>query len=169
MDKSASIPSSAEDLIGIPMTGTVVYAAKTPGRCAAFPAAPIITSMPLSLALFANNDAASGVLCADITLTMGSTPYSFNSLIAPFKIGKSESDPIITATFGFAMTAFPSTCSRRLRVVPQFRSRSACDRTSARLWVPGRPCACAGGRPRGRPPSPCPSPPLRCRPTPLPR
>src|SRR5690606_4518245 len=46
MDSSESSPSIVEDLTGTPMTGSGVYAARTPGRCAAFPAAAIITSIP---------------------------------------------------------------------------------------------------------------------------
>ena len=44
------------------ITGTVVKAARTPGRCAAIPAAAKITSIPLSSAFFAKSFAKSGVL-----------------------------------------------------------------------------------------------------------
>ena len=67
VDKSASIPSSAEALIGIPTTGRTVFAARTPPRCAALPAAEIITPNPFSSAAFANPIASSGVLCAEYT------------------------------------------------------------------------------------------------------
>ncbi len=52
IDRSESIPS--KDLLdtGTPITGSVVCAAVTPGRCAAPPAAAIITFSPLSIAVF---------------------------------------------------------------------------------------------------------------------
>ena len=49
MARRASIPSSVL-LMGTPITGNVVLAAMTPGRCAAMPAAAIITLMPRSFA-----------------------------------------------------------------------------------------------------------------------
>ena len=65
VDKRASIPSIAPPLTGIPITGSVVLAAIAPARCAAIPAAAIITPKPFSSALEENSFASTGVLCAE--------------------------------------------------------------------------------------------------------
>ena len=57
IDSSESSPSINDDLIGSAITGKVVYAAITPPRCAAFPAAAMITLTPLLFADFANSSA----------------------------------------------------------------------------------------------------------------
>ena len=85
---------------GKPMTGSVVYAAITPPRCAALPAAQIITSVPLSFADEANSCASSGVLCALITRTSVSTPSFLRAATAGFTTGKSDFEPIRIATLG---------------------------------------------------------------------
>ena len=56
----ASRPSKVEDFTGTPMTGRVVWAASTPARWAAFPAAAMMTPKPFSRAVFENSAAASG-------------------------------------------------------------------------------------------------------------
>ena len=56
----ASIPSS-EALIGTPITGRVVMDAITPQRCAAIPAAAIITLIPRPLAFLAKTSTSAGV------------------------------------------------------------------------------------------------------------
>ena len=48
VERRASRPSRVEDLIGTPITGSVVCAARTPPRCAALPAAAMITPNPFS-------------------------------------------------------------------------------------------------------------------------
>ncbi len=58
---SASNPSKVEDLTGIPITGRVVCAARTPARWAALPAAAMSTANPFSRALAANWQAIAGV------------------------------------------------------------------------------------------------------------
>ena len=50
IDNSESRPFSDFDSIGTPSTGSSVLAAATPARCAAPPAAAMITSRPLSSA-----------------------------------------------------------------------------------------------------------------------
>ncbi|MPM35873.1 hypothetical protein SDC9_82467 [bioreactor metagenome] len=64
MASRASNPSN-ELFIGTPITGSDVIDAITPGRCAAIPAAAIITLMPLVAAPFANVSTCSGVRWAD--------------------------------------------------------------------------------------------------------
>ena len=46
MDSSESMPSIAPPLIGTPITGSVVWAATTPGSAADSPAPAMTTSMP---------------------------------------------------------------------------------------------------------------------------
>ncbi len=87
MESNESSPSIVDDLTGTPMTGSGVYAARTPGRCAALPAAAIITSMPLDSASEAKRAALSGVRCAEQTSTSVSTPKSFNVLMQSFSTG----------------------------------------------------------------------------------
>ena len=96
---SASRPSSVEDFTGMPMTGSVVCAASTPARCAALPAAAMITPKPSFSAFLENSAAASGVRCALITRASTGMPNCFNLRIAGETTGKSLSLPMITATF----------------------------------------------------------------------
>ena len=60
MANKASIPSS-DDFIGTPITGKVVEAAITPGRCAAIPAPAMITSIPRFCAFLAKDSTSAGV------------------------------------------------------------------------------------------------------------
>ena len=81
------------------MTGSVVCAASTPARCAALPAAAMITPKPSFSAFLENSAAASGVRCALITRASTGMPNCFNLRIAGETTGKSLSLPMITATF----------------------------------------------------------------------
>ena len=66
IDSNASIPPTAA-LTGIPITGSIVWEAITPGRCAANPAPAIITSQP-SFSIFSKVSISfSGTLWADKT------------------------------------------------------------------------------------------------------
>ena len=62
VESRASMPLNVLDLQGIPITGSVVFAAMAPARCAAMPAAAIIAPNPRSLAPAAKSAASSGVL-----------------------------------------------------------------------------------------------------------
>jgi hypothetical protein len=66
VDNSESNPESAL-VIGTPITGTTVWAATTPARCAAPPAPAMMTSMPRAMAPDAYSATTDGVRCADIT------------------------------------------------------------------------------------------------------
>jgi len=74
MERRASRPSTTPPFNGTPRTGSVVWAATTPPRWAAIPAAVIITFIPFSSALFENSATSSGFLCADITFVTNDTP-----------------------------------------------------------------------------------------------
>ena len=78
VESSASRPSKVEDFTGMPMTGKVVWAASTPARWAAFPAAAMMTPKPFSAAWAAKSQAAAGVRWALITWASKGTPNSFN-------------------------------------------------------------------------------------------
>ena len=67
IDRSESIPCSDFDSIGTPSTGSNVFAAATPARCAAPPAPAIITSMPRDSADEIYSTSRSGVRCAERT------------------------------------------------------------------------------------------------------
>ena len=96
----ASIPSSV-DLMGTPITGTVVWAAITPGRCAAMPAAAIITFSPRLLALLAKSVTSCGVRCAERALISNGISNSSSSLAAFSSTGMSDVLPIMMLTIGF--------------------------------------------------------------------
>ena len=67
IDSSESIPLSDVVGIGTPITGKIVFAATTPARCAAPPAAAITTLSPRDSALLAHSKASCGVRCALMT------------------------------------------------------------------------------------------------------
>ena len=85
------------------MTGSVLAAASAPARCAALPAAAMMTPKPLARASRAKLRAASGVLCADMTRTSASMPSSLSCRTAFSTTGQSLSLPIMTAAFFFTM------------------------------------------------------------------
>jgi len=82
------------------MMGRCERAAIAPAKCAAIPAAAMITFMPLSAALEANSSAICGVLCAEIILTTGWRLKAFSWSMQDCITGKSLSEPITTATLG---------------------------------------------------------------------
>ncbi len=100
MDKRLSNPPIISVLTGKPITGNAVVAAITPPRCAALPAAQIITSVPFFWAFTENSWASSGVRCAEITLTSTVTPKLFNTTTAGLTTPKSDLLPINIATLG---------------------------------------------------------------------
>ena len=63
-----------------------MWEAITPGKCAAFPAAPIITSVSFSISS-KNDTNCFGVLCADNALTETSTPNLSNNFIPSSNLG----------------------------------------------------------------------------------
>ena len=67
IDSSASVPCSAVTGIGTPNTGSSVFDAVMPGRCAAPPAAAMMTIRPRPSAPLAYSNIQSGVRCADTT------------------------------------------------------------------------------------------------------
>ena len=67
VESRASSPSSALAFTGMPITGSTVRAASAPARCAALPAAAMITPKPFSRAEAAKAPAASGVRWAEYT------------------------------------------------------------------------------------------------------
>ena len=99
MASRASMPSN-DDLMGTPITGTVVCAAITPGRCAAIPAAAIITFSPLSLAESANFVTSSGVRWADNAFISNGISNSSSSFAAFSTTGRSDVLPMIMLTTG---------------------------------------------------------------------
>ena len=66
MDNNESIPCNDLDSIGTPKTGRQVFAALTPARCAAPPAAAMMTSNPRAAAPEAYSKSRSGVRCAEM-------------------------------------------------------------------------------------------------------
>ncbi len=98
VDKSASSPSSVEDLTGTPMTGSVVLAAMAPARCAALPAAAMMAPKPSARAFSAKARASSGVRCAESTRTQNGTPSALSVSAQGRMTFRSLSLPMTTAT-----------------------------------------------------------------------
>ena len=69
MESSESSPFSVRDSTGTPSTGSGVFAAVMPGRCAAPPAAAMMTSSPRRAAESAYSKSRSGVRWAETTRT----------------------------------------------------------------------------------------------------
>src|SRR5437867_8761838 len=78
MDNSESSPLSEADSIGTPSTGKGVFAAQTPGRCAAPPAAAMRISNPRPTAADRYSNKASGARCAEIACASHGTLSSSN-------------------------------------------------------------------------------------------
>mmetsp|Transcript_9410 Transcript_9410/g.31879 ORF Transcript_9410/g.31879 Transcript_9410/m.31879 type:complete len:254 (-) Transcript_9410:364-1125(-) len=115
MDSSESFPLRVEVFTGTPTTGSGVMAATMPGRCAAPPAPAMITLRPRSRASLAYETRRSGVRCAETMVTSKGTPKCCRTSAAPFIVGRSESEPMMTPTTGlsFSPHAAPSPESRR--------------------------------------------------------
>ncbi|GFI07538.1 hypothetical protein IMSAGC006_02295 [Muribaculaceae bacterium] len=99
IESSASLPSRVE-LIGMPITGTVVMAAITPGRAAAMPAAAIMTSSPRSAAPRANVSTSAGVRWAESAFISKGTSMESRNSAALRRMGRSDVLPMIMLTFG---------------------------------------------------------------------
>ena len=65
VESRASRPSRVEDFTGMPITGSVVFAASAPARCAALPAAAMMAPKPFSWAVRENSAACTGVRWAE--------------------------------------------------------------------------------------------------------
>jgi hypothetical protein len=100
VESSASHPFRADESIGTPMTGSDVWAATTPARCAAAPAPMMNTFTPRPGASDTRRITRSGDRCADATVISCAMPNSFNTSTAPCITGASESEPIRISTSG---------------------------------------------------------------------
>mmetsp|Transcript_70786 Transcript_70786/g.140294 ORF Transcript_70786/g.140294 Transcript_70786/m.140294 type:complete len:271 (-) Transcript_70786:922-1734(-) len=98
MERRESLPDSAEDLTGTPMTGRGVRAATIPGRCAAPPAPAMTTCSPRDPACCAYSNSLAGVRCAETIVTSYATPNCSSTSHAARMQGRSESEPMITPT-----------------------------------------------------------------------
>src|SRR5882724_11563455 len=83
------------------MTGNVVNAALTPGKCAAPPAPAMMTHNPRSRAPLTYCSRPCGSRCADITRASQVIPNSLQTSAAAFIVGQSESLPIRMPTSAF--------------------------------------------------------------------
>ena len=89
------------------MTGSVLFAARAPARCAALPAAAIMTPKPFSRAPSANALASSGVRWALMTRASTGMESSRSCLTHFSTTGQSLSLPMMTAAFFFIMVSPP--------------------------------------------------------------
>src|ERR1700722_12236408 len=87
--------------MGTPSTGSEVFAAAMPGRCAAPPAPAMMLFSPRSRAEAAYSNNRSGVRCAEITRTSWAIPNWVNVSAAARIVSQSEDDPIMTPTKAF--------------------------------------------------------------------
>src|SRR5882762_6466519 len=113
MESSESSPLSALDSTGTPSTGSTVFDAVMPGRCAAPLDPALITSMPRLSAEEAYSNKRSGVRCADTTRVSCGTPSSSRVFAACSSVSQSEDEPMMMPTNGsfaeiesFAILAF---------------------------------------------------------------
>ncbi|EMI14813.1 hypothetical protein C883_3335 [Bacillus stratosphericus LAMA 585] len=104
MDNKESSPFNAFDCTGTPMTGSVVFAATIPGKCAAPPAPAIMTLSPLPLASVAYSNIKSGVRCADTTCFSYGMFNSSKISHACFIVSQSDVLPMMTPTSGFILS-----------------------------------------------------------------
>src|SRR5688572_25145200 len=98
VDSSASIPFSADESIGTPMTGRVVCAATTPARCAAAPAPTMNTLTPRAGASYTSCKTRAGDRCAEATVISHRMPNSASTSPAADMTAASQSDPIRIST-----------------------------------------------------------------------
>ena len=85
--------------IGTPITGRMVCAASTPPRCAALPAAAMITPKPSAAAFFASCSATAGVRCAEQMRTSVGMSNDFKRSMHFSITLRSLSEPMMTSTF----------------------------------------------------------------------
>ncbi len=100
MESSESSPLSARLWIGTPITGSSVWPAVMPGRCAAPPAPAMITSSPRASACTAYSTIQSGVRWAETTRHSCGTPNSWSVSEAAFIVSQSDLLPMMTPTRG---------------------------------------------------------------------
>ena len=86
--------------MGTPSTGSTVCAAHTPAKCAAPPAAAMITRMPRSSAELMYSAVMAGVRWAELTLHSCGTANCPRVSEQAFIVPQSELLPMITATSG---------------------------------------------------------------------
>src|SRR6188768_423025 len=118
VDNSASIPFSAEESIGTPITGRIVCAATTPPRCAAAPAPTMNTFTPRPGASSTSFITRAGERCALATVISLVIPNSFSVSTAACMTGASESEPMRMRTSG---KSFPSYVSAVLHALEMYQ------------------------------------------------
>src|SRR5216683_4455981 len=100
VDRSESMPLRAGLSMGTPSTGRTVWAATTPARWAAPPAAAMMTSMPRASASAVYSVVNAGVRWADMTLDSCGMPNWVSISSAWRMVSQSDLLPMITATRG---------------------------------------------------------------------
>ena len=100
IENSESCPASWGVKIGSPITGRVVWAASTPGRAAALPAAAMITWSPRSTALDPYSATRRGSRWALSTSSSYSTPNFSSMTAAVLAFSSSEVEPSTIPTLG---------------------------------------------------------------------
>src|SRR5579884_612361 len=98
IESRESMPFNVLLLMGTPNTGSVVWAATIPGKCAAPPAAATITSKPRSAAVFAYSAIQSGVRCAETTLRSCGMPNAESVSLVRCSVSQSDLLPMISPT-----------------------------------------------------------------------
>src|SRR6185437_670978 len=100
IESRESSPLSVVAGTGTPSTGSTVFAATIPGRCAAPPAAAMITSIPRDSADDAYSNIQSGVRCAETIFASCGTSSSISRSIAGWRCLRSDLLPMMTPTQG---------------------------------------------------------------------
>ena len=112
IESNASIPPSAVAATGTPNTGNTVFAAIMPGRCAAPPAAAMITWSPRASAVSAYSNIQSGVRWAETIRLSCGMPSSASSASAGARVSASDELPMITPTRGSGSGCIAGWCPR---------------------------------------------------------
>src|SRR5215467_13896815 len=102
MESSESRPLRTLDSTGTPSTGSTVFEAVMPGRCAARPAPAMITSSPRSSAEEAYSNNRSGVRWAETTRVSCGTPRLVRMFEACSMVSQSDVEPMMIPTSGLA-------------------------------------------------------------------
>src|SRR5262249_11005457 len=135
-DSSESMPCRAWVSTGTPSTGSSVWAATIPGRCAAPPAPAMMTSRPRASASPANSAIRAGVRCAETTRHSWGTSNGVRVGAAGCSVSKSDFLPRRTATSGALMRSLLALAKREARLAVERAEVLGLDEVEAGVGHP---------------------------------
>ena len=117
-------PAHARDCTGTPMTGTRVFAAVMPGKCAAPPAPAMIAASPRLAADAAYSNISSGMRCAETTRTSHGISSSSSVSRALDIVSQSDRLPMMIPTIGALLACAIARLRPFAVVIPEAESRT---------------------------------------------